>query len=254
MPKIALPPPPPDDDLYTPETLREELLGSQIRTKVSIRKAFCELSLRHFVTARQLLPLQLYLLLAAVASGEPYNKTLSGHAWALALDRENPGAPSQVSKALSWLADDPHKLITTKRNGRSLEVFRRHEAGAGPYTQPQPKKDPDDKFFYLPFAYFTEGWHHRLKLPGTAVLLIALARSSDRVWFQLPTEHAPADYGISADTVKRGLDELRDAQLLEVHGRTIRNNRARHSKTRINDYALLGSFQLHAAAQAKAET
>ena len=252
MLKIDLPPPPPDEELYTPKTLRDELLGGQIRTKVSIRKVFCDVSLRHFVTARQLLPLQLYLLLAAVAAGEPYDKTLSGHAWALALDRENPGAPSQVSKALGWLADDQRQLVTTKRNGRSLEVLRRHEAGIDPYTKPQPKKNPDDKFFYLPFAFFTEGWHRTLKLPGTAVLLVALARSSDRVWFQLPTEHAPADYGISADTVKRGLDELREAKLLEVHGRTIRNNRARYSTTRINDYALLGSFQMHASAQAKA--
>lgn len=240
---IELPPPTPDEEAFTPETLRAALLESQTRDRVSMRPDFCqELGgdrapgpLHHFVGERRLFALQLYLLLLCVASAKPWDKAMSATSWALALDRANAGAASTVSRNWAWLTEK--KLIRTERRGRDLHVFRLHESGSGAeFTKPK------GNFFYFRFAYFTQGWHEELSLGGTVALLIALSMSRHKPWFTLPTERAYAWYDISPDTLRRGLDELRDHGLLKVHQRSVRNHRARGGTTRVNEYALLGDF------------
>jgi hypothetical protein len=71
-------------------------------------------------------------------------------------------------------------------------------------------------FFKLPYEYFTQRWHLQLNLAGKATLLICLAQAPT---FTLPTEHAARWYGVSADTLQRGLDELRELGLLKVWSR-----------------------------------
>jgi len=97
-------------------------------------------------------------------------------------------------------------------------------------------------FFYFPFDFFRQGWHTKLGLAGTSVLLIGLYRSRRQPWFQLRTESQSAWYDISPDTLQRGLDELRDAELLHIHPRRVRDNKARFGTTTVNEYLLLGSF------------
>jgi hypothetical protein len=74
------------------------------------------------------------------------------------------------------------------------------------------------------------------------VLLIGLHRSRGQPWFELRTESQSKWYGISPDTLQRGLDELRDANLLRIHPRQVRDNKARFGTTTINVYLLLGAF------------
>jgi hypothetical protein len=94
-------------------------------------------------------------------------------------------------------------------------------------------------FFKLPYAYFHQRWHRELKLPGKATLLICLAQAPT---FTLPTEHAAVWYGLSADTLQRGLDELRDLELLKVWSRAKKAPRTRFGYTMENHYALQGPF------------
>jgi hypothetical protein len=241
--EIELPPPTPDDEPFTPESLRELLLGSQQRDKASLRQDFCQEyggerrpgPLRLFVGARRLFALQLYLLLVCVASGKPWDKAMSGSSWAMALDQVNAGAESKVSRNWAWMAEN--NLVRTERKGRHLHVTRLQESGTGEeYTQPR------KGFFYVPFAYFTEGWHRKLSLAGTTALLIARSRSPYKPWFELPLERGPEWYGISADTLKSGFDELQVNGLLRVHQRSVRDHRARFGTKRVNQYALLESF------------
>jgi hypothetical protein len=73
--------------------------------------------------------------------------------------------------------------------------------------------------------------------------LICLEKSRHKEpWFQLRTASQSAWYGISAATLQRGLDELREAELLLVHPRQVRDSKARYGRTQVNDYLLLCSF------------
>jgi hypothetical protein len=244
--EIELPPPSPDEDPYTPASLRAELLGSQRRDRVAVRMDFCQEfggerragPLHLFVNGRRLFALQLYLLLLCMAQGDPWDKELSGTSWALMLDQAGAGAESKVSRSWGWLAEN--NLVRTERKGRHLRVYRLHEFGNGEdFTRPK------SHFFYLPFAFFTEGWHQKLSLPATATLLVSLSSSRRTPWFALPLEHAANWFAISADTLNRGFDELQDEGLVASNLRAVRDPRARGGTKRVREYALRGSFQQH---------
>lgn len=195
---------------------------------------------------RQLFALQLYLLLHSVARKDPWDCALPASAWARALDKTNPSAEGAVSRAWAWLKDE--QLVRTTRSARLVHAYLLSEDGSGDeYTRSR-------DFFYFPLAYFRDGWHRELSLAATSVLLIGLDKSKRKPWFQLRTERQSAWYGISADTLQRGLDELADADLLYVHQRQVRDTRARFGTTRVNEYALLGAFatpNTNAAAERK---
>jgi hypothetical protein len=74
-----------------------------------------------------------------------------------------------------------------------------------------------DPYFQLPFEYWTavERWYRTLPFPATAVLLIALTFTSDEFW--LPEERGSDWYGISGDTIGRGLRDLLTAGLLKLN-------------------------------------
>jgi len=72
---------------------------------------------------------------------------------------------------------------------------------------------PSGDYFKLPHAYWLDGYSAKLDLAGTAVLLIALSLAPE---FMLPHEHAGRWYGLSRDTIRRGLRELQANELLSV--------------------------------------
>lgn len=238
-----LPHPPEDDEPATPAFTRDALLGSQHRGRTAIRSAFVQERggerapgpLHKFVRERRLFALQLYLLLHCVASGKPWDYAMPAASWARALDRTNASGEATVSRSWSWLKDQ--QLVRTKREGRTLRVWLLHEHGTGEeYTRSR-------DFFYLPFAFFREAWHTKLDLAGAVVLLLALERSRYQPWFELRTEPASEWFGISADTLQRGLDELQHHNLLRVETRKVRVPKARTGFAIVNSYALLGSFR-----------
>lgn len=149
--------------------------------------------------------LDLYLLLKAVASSEPYNSRRAAGVWARAL-RHTGVTADERSISKIWNRLEQLGLITRFRHGRLADITLLREDGSGAgHVHPSKENHP---YLQLPVAYWLddeEGWCRALKLPGKAVLLIALSLSPG---FVLPVEKAPAWYGISADTAQRGIAEL----------------------------------------------
>lgn len=164
------------------------------------------------MSSRRKRALDLYLLVHAIASTPPYDVTLPARVWAQALGMPVNGSSAvHISTTLSWLED--RELIETSRVGNARRILLLSDDGSGsPYRHPA-LMAPDERvgYFKLSFDYWLERWHTSLDLAATAVLLIALSLP-DR--FVLPQRHAAEWYGISRDTVQRGLKSLRDLGLL----------------------------------------
>lgn len=154
--------------------------------------------------------LDLYLLLHAVASADPFDAVLPAATWARAIGLSaTASARSAVSKAFRRL--DALRIIGRGRAGSRARVSLLDEGGHGaPYTHPGGHREP---YLKLPHSYWAQGWHLRLPMRAKVVLLIALSLDDA---FVLPIERAPDWYGISADSVNRGLLALRTEGLLDV--------------------------------------
>jgi hypothetical protein len=148
------------------------------------------------------------LLLLAGASHEPWDVTLPASVWARAsVVAEAPGI-SKVWRRLAQL-----KLVSRSRRGRTAAITPLKEDGSGnAYTHPGVSHD---RYFQLPYVFWTaeQRWYRTLDLAETAVLLIALSLGDG---FVLPSEKAKPWYGLSADTIERGLRGLQNHGLLRV--------------------------------------
>lgn len=175
--------------------------------------------LGQLVTAQDRRGLLLYLLLVTKASSGDWESTLPAAVWARALGVALPQsktAASTISK--TWLRLETHRLVRRSRLGRLASVQLLREDGSGePYQLPAAA---GDSYLQVPCTLWTSGppfgdrrWYELLTLPELAVLLILRSRS-DRV--SLPLERAPERFGLSADTLGRGLKGLVDHGLLTV--------------------------------------
>ncbi len=155
--------------------------------------------------------LDLYLLIHAATSAEPFDVVLPAPTWARAIGLSNtPSARSAVSKAITRLVD-LDLVERGARAGNKSRIVLLDEGGHGDdYTHPAKSRD---RYLKLPHAYWTDGWHLKLTLPGKVMLLIALSLDDG---FPLPIERARDWYGISPDTAQRGLAELETLDLLDV--------------------------------------
>jgi hypothetical protein len=160
--------------------------------------------------------------------------------WARMMRMEDK-ASSEVAVSRNWRWLEEKGLVKTKRSGRLIAVYLLAEDGSGAeYTRPRGREEGSEHgYFNLPFEYFRQRWDSELSLPGKATLLICLAQAPT---FDLPTERAAGWYGISADTLQRGLDELRSLGLLQSWGRTKKAPRTRRGWTTVNYYRLGGPF------------
>jgi hypothetical protein len=181
--------------------------------------------------------LDLYLLFRALATSDPWDVARDSRVWgrAIGLATDADGGAAAISKTWARL-DETYHLVRRERSGRKARVFALHEDGSGAeYTY------PDKNYFKLPFAYWTadEAWHHALSFAAKATLLVAL---SLRPWFVLPAERAPRWYGVSADTVDRGLRELRNAGLLTRRFTEVENWLSPTGKTTLYQFRLEAPF------------
>jgi hypothetical protein len=178
--------------------------------------------------------LDLFLLHRLCATAAPWDVKRPAKVWARALGLEDGTSygTDAVSKAWAKLVD--FQLVTRTREARQAKITSLDESGSGaPYTA------PETRYFSLPFGYWTDAWHLRLSLAGKAVLLIARSLAPG---FPLPQEHAPKWYGISPDTMGRGLNELIDGELLRYQ--TIRRTDwlSADGYRKERRYELLGAF------------
>lgn len=165
--------------------------------------------------------LLLYLLLLTKASAEPWDAALPAATWARALGialPESKTARSTVSKI--WLRLERHQLVSRSRHQRLADVYLRREDGHGEeYTSPGSVRE---NYCKIPLALWLEGpddksrWYQHLTLPELAVLLIGRSLGDG---FRLPFESGPEWYGVSADTLSRGVHGLNARGLLEVNKR-----------------------------------
>lgn len=228
----------------TPEETLLDLLERSRRHSVPIRRAFLQLPgppkrpgpLAAFVQGRRPIALDLWLLLHAGAAAKPWDVRQPAMSWGRMLDMpQTVATETTVSRNWSWL--EAQKLVRSERDHRVRKVFLLLENGSG---RPFERATGQGRgFFKLPYAYFIQRWHRELRLAGKATLLICLAQAPT---FTLPTEHAATWYGVSADTLQRGLDELRDLGLLKVWNRAKKAPRTRFGYTMENHYALQGPF------------
>ena len=116
-----------------------------------------------------------------------------------------------ISKTWNWL--EQLQLIRSERDGSLRRIYLLDDGGTG---KPYAHGGGPGRFDYLklPHSYWLDGWSSQLDLAGTAVLLIALSLPNT---FILPQEHGGRWYGISRDTIRRGVRELVDTELLSVH-------------------------------------
>lgn len=208
---VNLPPPPTSLD-----TCRE-LLALAKRDHVPLRRSFVQRSgsgggpgpLAAFVANRRSVALQLYLLFHANASGGDFGSRRHAAVWARALGLSgSKHSASVVSRNWRWL--EVQGLIERERTGRLLKVTLLDEGGSGtPYVHP----GRAGNYFKLPHEFWLDEWNRRLDMPGIVALLILLSR---RPGDELPQERAPRWYGISADTLGRGLRTLEKESLLQV--------------------------------------
>jgi hypothetical protein len=202
-------------------TLRELLRGrGSRRSFVPVSRAFLQEPragggagpLSQFVGSRRKRALDLYLLIHAIASSPPYDVTLPSRVWQQALAMPaSAGSAVQISTTLSWL--ESQRLIETSRLGGARRIVLLADDGSGRQYQ-HPALGPRSTrvgYFKLSFDYWLDRWHSSLDLPATAVLLIALSLPER---FLLPQHHASNWYGISRDTIRRGLKTLQAMGLL----------------------------------------
>jgi hypothetical protein len=170
------------------------------------------------VTAGDVRGVLLFLLLLTKASAAPWDAGLPAAVWARALGLPLPNsktATSTISKI--WLRLERHGLVTRQRRKRVAVVTLMREDGSGlPYTPPGEVRE---RYMKVPLALWQQGpggshrWYQELTLPELAVMLIARSHGDG---FRLPYELGPRWYGISADTLQRGVDRLSRRGLLAV--------------------------------------
>lgn len=199
--------------------------------------------LAHLVRAGDGRGLKLYLLLVTKASSAPWDAKLPAPVWARALGIELPttaSARSAISK--TWLRLEDLQLIGREREDRKAKVTLRHESGSGgEYAS------PDKGYFQVPLALWLAGpnpdqrWYQLLTVPELAVLLIGRSLGDE---FRLPAENGPEWYGISADTINRGVKGLKDHELLAVDIRKKTAPLSSLGYTFDHHYSLTGAFKV----------
>jgi hypothetical protein len=254
-----------DEAPATEDETRLFLLTRSKRTNAPVPKCFIQNPdrrltdrsgpLAEFVRNGDLRGLRALLFLhAIISSGEGDNgwsTTLPLSVWARVFDttKNASGRSSSTSatKILTRLVE--RHLVDRTRSGRARNItvtLLRPDGSGDPYTRPDGKVD---KFIKLSNKFWTEGWHEKLDMGATAMLLVALHEKPD---FELPTEHVPTWYGWSADTAERGLKTLREEGLLVVHKRTKKAPLSPTGATEVNIYTLVGTFAHEPAAKKKA--
>ncbi|MDQ5822208.1 MAG: hypothetical protein M3540_12275 [Actinomycetota bacterium] len=199
---------------------RKDLLDRCKRDHVPIRRAFVQHTaqgggpgpLADLVRNRREVALDLYLLLHASACGGAFDTRLHALVWARALGLdETRHSASLISRNWTWLESE--RLIAKARDRRLLNVTLLKEDGSGtPYSHP----GKAGNYFKLSHRYWTDEWCDRLDVPAKAALLILLSRQPGN---DLPQERASKWYGISSDTLGRGLKTLRENGLVRVRVR-----------------------------------
>ncbi|MET8061609.1 hypothetical protein [Streptomyces microflavus] len=167
------------------------------------------------------LALELLLLVHGVTTGGDFGVTERSQLWARAAGIYMlPDRNASVAVSRQWQHLEKLGLIERQQHGRFKRIIKRRERGlvgesSVAYTAPTGAKG--DVYFRVPFAYWREGWHQKLDMPGKAVLLAAMSRRRETFTLPQDTRGARA-LGLGRHTVTRGIEELLRHELLVKTG------------------------------------
>ncbi|WP_098893386.1 hypothetical protein OHA57_39330 (plasmid) [Streptomyces anulatus] len=194
--------------------------------------------------------LELLLLVYAVTTGGDFGVTERSQLWGRAAGIYLlPDRNASVAVSRQWQHLEKLGLIERRQHGRFKRIVKRRERGlAGertsrPYTVPTGAKG--DVYFRVPFAYWREGWHQKLDMPGKAVLLAAMSRRRETFTLPQDTRGARA-LGLGRHTVTRGIEELLYHELLVKTGTgEVVNARTKGGYESVHTYQLAKPFNIN---------
>ncbi|MFD7380905.1 hypothetical protein [Streptomyces anulatus] len=194
--------------------------------------------------------LELLLLVYAVTTGGDFGVTERSQLWGRAAGIYLlPDRNASVAVSRQWQHLEKLGLIERRQHGRFKRIVKRRERGlAGertsrPYTVPTGAKG--DVYFRVPFAYWREGWHQKLDMPGKAVLLAAMSRRRETFTLPQDTRGARA-LGLGRHTVTRGIEELLSHELLVKTGTgEVVNARTKGGYESVHTYQLAKPFNIN---------
>lgn len=149
--------------------------------------------------------LDLFLLHRLLAVKEPWEASLENKVWARALGISGSSSTSTISRLFRRLTD--MDLMDKSKNGRTPVYRALHDSGNGSSYE----KTSD--YLTIPLEYWTEDIWLTLGLPAKAVLLIFLSLPAQSY---LPQNQVSKWYGISADTLGKGVKQLKELGFLEI--------------------------------------
>ncbi|MFJ5658657.1 hypothetical protein ACIQD5_35670 [Streptomyces microflavus] len=194
--------------------------------------------------------LELLLLVYAVTTGGDFGVTERSQLWARAAGIYMlPDRNASVAVSRQWQHLEKLGLIKRRQHGRFKRIVKLRECGLGggrlsvAYSTPTGVKG--DVYFRVPFAYWREGWHQKLDMPGKAVLLAAMSRRRETFTLPQDTRGARA-LGLSRHTVTRGIEELLSHELLVKTGTDeMVNVRTKRGYEWVNTYQLAKPFNIN---------
>ena len=114
-----------------------------------------------------------------------------------------------ISTTWTWLEDQ--RLIRSERDSNLRRIFLLDDGGTGQALRARAGNGLGLLQAHAPLL--ARWWSERLSLPGKATLLIALSLPKS---FRLPQEHEGTWYGVSRDTIRHGIGELIEHDLLDM--------------------------------------
>jgi hypothetical protein len=239
------------DTTSAPQDARSENLSQLFwdshRTAVPIRESFLQIRgeravpgpLGKIVRGRYHHALDVYLLILAATASPPHRLYVNADFWAALVRRPSQShrnARLALYRSLDILISLDLIQQETRLGVPLIQLLS--ESGNGDlYIHPAKLRE---RYITLPHVYWENGLDHTLKLPGKAVLL--LARSLRPDGFTLPLAHAAAWYGISPDTLHRGMHELVQAKVARYTAADISSPEAPRGTTVRRTYRLVGAM------------
>lgn len=189
-------------------------------------------------------PLDALMMLHAMQPILDEDDPLPMSAWAQLLSTRTSCSPNAASKAFSVLVE--LGLATRRQTGTTQIIEPLLEDGSGG-SWTRAGIDPDDRYFVVPDAYWTDGLACKLRLPGKAMLLIILKETQDpkSLTFAMAVERAMSWYGVSERTAERGYGELSQAGVLRTKIQKVADPRAPGGLRKIYHRALVEPFGTH---------
>jgi hypothetical protein len=186
--------------------------------------------------------LKLYLSLLWFACGDRHSVEWQASHWAdlLGLPDRDAKGKRRIQEAFGWLQSNRF-IVVTQRPGKHPTITILNEDGSGaPYSKPglTAVKGGEPTYRQMSHEWWTNGWIAELDGASIVTWLVyqdESGKQSDFVW--LTPDQSLLRYGLSIDTRKKGLRQLRNVGLVE-HKR-VRHSEAFAAERSITKYRLV---------------